>query len=117
MRQRIQVKCPLCGKTFDLEVDVTAYVTAEPAPPQPRARTALVLRGHEAKVDFVLRAMRALASKDPSGMVEVEEIAEIAEKVGLGRNDVEEILAEEKGAGRIYEPKPGFVSFTSPPRS
>lgn len=96
-----------------MEVDVTSYVTAEPAPPQPRIRTALVLRGHEAKVDFVIRAMRALASKDTSGMVEVEEIVEIAEKVGLSREDVEEILAGEKEAGRIYEPKPGFVSFTS----
>jgi DNA replicative helicase MCM subunit Mcm2 (Cdc46/Mcm family) len=115
LRQRIQVKCPLCGRTFDLEVDVTTYLTAEPAMPQPRSHTALILRGHEAKVDFVLRAMRALASKDPSGIVEVDEIVEIAEKVGLSRDDVEEILSAEKGAGRIYEPKQGFVSFTAPP--
>jgi DNA replicative helicase MCM subunit Mcm2 (Cdc46/Mcm family) len=115
LRQRVQVKCPLCGKTFDLEVDVTTYVTAEPSIPQPKVRTPLVLKGHEAKVDFIIRAMRALASKDPSGMVEVDEIVEIAEKVGLSRQDVEEILSAEKQAGRIYEPKQGFVSFTAPP--
>jgi len=115
LRRRVQVKCPLCGRNFDIELDMTTYITAEPAPPQPKPRTAFILRGHEAKVDFILRAMKALASKDPSGMVEVDEIMEIAEKVGLSREDVEGILAGEKEAGRIYEPKPGFVSFAAPP--
>ncbi|MEM2878149.1 MAG: hypothetical protein QXG10_01135 [Candidatus Hadarchaeales archaeon] len=114
MRQRLQVKCPLCGKTFDLEVDVTTYLTAEPAITQPKSRAAFILRGHEAKVDFVLRAMRALASKDPSGMVEVDEIVEIAEKVGLNREEVNEVISAEKEAGRMYEPRPGLVAFTAP---
>ncbi len=114
MRQRIEVKCPMCGKPFNLELEISSYVTAETAVPQPRKRAALVLRGHEAKVDFVLRAMRALASKEPSGVVEVDEIVDLAEKIELTRDEVNEILAAEKGAGHIYEPKPGVVCFTAP---
>ncbi|MDI6642593.1 MAG: hypothetical protein QMD95_00840 [Candidatus Hodarchaeaceae archaeon] len=115
MRQRVEVKCPICGKPFSLELEISSYVTAEAAAPQPKKRTALVLRGHEAKVDFVLRAMRALASKEPSGVVEVDEIVDLAEKVGLTRVEVDEIVAMEKDAGHIYEPKPGTVCFTVPP--
>lgn len=115
MRQRIQVKCPICGKPFDLDLDINTYVTAEAAPSQPKKRVSLILRGNEARVDFVLRAMRALASKEPSGMVEVEEIIDLAEKVGLERNEVNEILASEKRAGHIYEPKQGMFCFTIPP--
>lgn len=115
MRQRVEVKCPMCGKSFTLELEIGTYVTAESAAPQPKKRMSLVLRSHEAKVDFVLRAMRALASKEPSGMVEVDEIVDLAEKVGLTREEVNEVLATEKGAGHIYEPKPGTVCFTIPP--
>ncbi len=115
LRQRIQVKCPICGKPFDLDLDISTYVTAEAAPPQPKKRVSLILRGNEAKVDFVLRAMRALASKEPSGMVEIEEIVDLAEKVGLERNEVNEVLAVEKRAGHIYEPKQGMFCFTIPP--
>ena len=118
MRQRVEVTCPMCGKPFSLELDISTYVTAEAAAPQPKKRVALVLRSHEAKVDFVLRAMRALASKEPSGMIEVDEIVDLAEKVGLTREELDGILAAEKGAGHIYEPKPGMVCFTiSPERS
>lgn len=115
MRQRIQVKCPICGKPFDLDLDISTYVTAEAAPPQPKKRVSLILRGNEARVDFVLRAMRALASKEPSGMVEIEEVIDLAEKVGLERSEVNEILAAEKRAGHIYEPKQGMLCFTIPP--
>lgn len=115
MRQQIEVKCPICGKPFNLELEVSSYVTAEAAAPQPKKRAALVLRGHEAKVDFVLRAIRALASKEPSGIVEVDEIVDLAEKIGLTRDEVNEVLTMEKGAGHIYEPKPGTVCFTAPP--
>ncbi len=116
MRHRLQVTCPICGKPFTLEVDVGTYVTAETAPaPSKRGATALVLRGHDAKVDFVRRAMTALASKDSSGMMEVNEIIELAEKVGLAREEVNEILATEKSAGHVYEHKPGVLSFTEPP--
>lgn len=59
--------------------------------------------------------MEALASKEPSGMVEVSEIVELAEKVGPAREEVDEVLSAEKSAGHIYEPKPGFVCFTVPP--
>lgn len=114
MRQRVEVKCPICGKTFNLELEISTYVTAEAAAPQPK-REALILRSHEAKVDFVLRAVRALASKEPSGIVEVDEIVELAEKVGLTRSEVDEILSAEKTAGHVYEPKPGAVCFTIPP--
>lgn len=113
--QRVQVKCPICGKPFDLDLDISTYVTAEAAPPQPKKRLSLILRGNEAKVDFVLRAMRALASKEPSGMIEVEEIVDLAEKVGLEREEVNEVLAAEKRAGHIYEPKHGMICFTIPP--
>jgi len=115
LRQRIQVKCPICGKPFDLDLDISTYVTAEAAPPQPKKRVSLILRGNEARVDFVLRAMRALASKEPSGMVEIEEVIDLAEKVGLERSEVNEILAAEKRAGHIYEPKQGMLCFTIPP--
>ncbi|MEM4201961.1 MAG: hypothetical protein QW786_01985 [Candidatus Hadarchaeum sp.] len=115
MRQRVQVKCPICGKLFDLDLDVSTYVTVETAPAQPKKQVSLILRGNEAKVDFVLRAMLALASKEPSGMVEVEEIVDLAEKVGLEREEVNEIIAAEKRAGHIYEPKQGVVCFTIPP--
>ena len=114
MRQRVQVKCPICGKPFDLDLDISTYVTAEAAPPQPKKSVSLILRGNKAKVDFVLRAMLALASKEPSGMVEVEEIVDLAEKVGLERNEVNEVLATEKIAGHIYEPKQGMFCFTIP---
>ncbi|GAI55106.1 unnamed protein product, partial [marine sediment metagenome] len=80
------------------------------APPAKKRRAALVLRSQEVKVDFILRAMRALASKDPSGMIEVEEIVDIAGKVGLARDEVDGILTGEKEAGHIYEPKPGGVN-------
>ena len=115
MRQRVEVTCPICGKPFSVELEISTYVTAEAATPEPRKRVALILRSHEAKVDFVLRAMRALASKEPSGIVEVDEIVDLAEKVGLTRDEVGEVLAAEKGAGHIYEPKPGTVCFTIPP--
>jgi DNA replicative helicase MCM subunit Mcm2 (Cdc46/Mcm family) len=115
MRQRVEVKCPICGKPFSLELDISTYVTAEAAAPQPKKSESLILRSHEAKVDFVLRAMRALASKEPSGIVEVDEIVELAGKVGLMRDEVDEILSAEKTAGHIYEPKPGTVCFTIPP--
>lgn len=115
MRQRVEVKCPICGKSFMLELEVSTYITAEAAVPQPKKHEALVLRSHETKVDFVLRAMRALASKDPSGTVEVDEIVELAEKVGLTRDEVGGVLSAEKSAGHIYEPKPGIVCFTIPP--
>ncbi len=115
MRQRIEVKCPICGKHFDLELEISSYVTAEAATPQLKKRAALLLRGHEAKVDFVLRAMRALASKEPSGAIEVEEIVDLAEKVGLTKDEVNGVLAMEKDAGHIYESKPGVVCFTAPP--
>ncbi|MEW6222705.1 MAG: hypothetical protein AB1476_05305 [Candidatus Hadarchaeota archaeon] len=114
MRHRIEVNCPMCGKPFTLELEVGTYVTAEAAGPF-RKGTPVVLRSHDAKVDFVRRSMRVLASKDPAGIVEVEEIIELAEKVGLGKEEVNEILAAEKSAGHIYEPKPGVVSFTAPP--
>lgn len=114
MRQRVEVKCPICGKSFNLELEISTYVTAEAAAPQSKKREALVLRSHDAKVDFVLRAMRALASKDPSGIVEVDEIVELAEKVGLTRDEVGEVLSAEKSAGHIYEPKPSTVCFTIP---
>lgn len=115
MRHRVQVTCPLCGKTFTLEVDVGTYVSVESASPAKKREIPLILRGHEAKVDFIRRAMRALASRDPAGVVEVSEILEIAERVGLSREEVQEILKSEKEAGNIYEPKPGILSFTSPP--
>lgn len=116
MRQRIEVTCPICGKPFNVELEISTYVTAEAAAlPAKKHGVALVLRSQEAKVDFILRAMRALASKDPSGMVEVEEIVDIAGKVGLAREEIDEILAGEKEAGHIYEPKPGVVFFTIPP--
>ncbi|MDH5442821.1 MAG: hypothetical protein ACETWO_04060 [Candidatus Hadarchaeaceae archaeon] len=116
MRQRIEVTCPICGKPFSVELEISTYVTAEAAaPPEKKSRVALVLRGQEVKVDFILRAMRALASKEPSGMIEVEEIVDIAGKVGLAREEVDEILTGEKNAGHIYEPKPGVVCFTIPP--
>ncbi len=116
MRQRIEVTCPICGKSFNVELEISTYVTAEAAaPPAKKRGVALVLRSQEAKVDFILRAMRALASKDPSGMIEVEEIVDIAGKVGLAREEVDGILVGEKEAGHIYEPKPGVVSFTIPP--
>lgn len=98
-----------------MDLDISTYVTAEAVPAQSRKPISLILRGNEAKVDFVLRAMRALASKEPSGMVEVEEIVDLAEKVGLEREEVDEVLAAEKRAGHIYEPKPGVVCFTIPP--
>jgi DNA replicative helicase MCM subunit Mcm2 (Cdc46/Mcm family) len=74
-----------------------------------------ILSSHEAKVDFVLRAMRALASREPSGMVEIEDIADIAEKVGLTKEAIQGIINSEKEAGRIYESKPGIVCFAAPP--
>ncbi len=98
-----------------MDIDVSAYVTVESTTPMQKKRVSLILRGQEAKVDFLLRAMRALASKEPSGMVEVEEIVDIAEKVGLERDEVNEVLAAEKTAGHIYEPKQGVVCFTIPP--
>lgn len=116
MRQRIEVTCPICGKPFTVELEISTYVTAEAAvPPAKKRGAALVLRSHEAKVDFVLRAMRALASKEPSGMIEIEEIVDLAGKVGLTREEVDGVLAKEKEAGHIYEPKPGVVCFTIPP--
>lgn len=115
MRQRIEVTCPICGKPFSVELEISTYVTAEAAPPTKKREVALVLRSQEAKVDFVLRAMRALASKEPSGMIEVDEIVNLAEKVGLTREEVGGVLAREKEAGHIYEPKPGVVCFTIPP--
>jgi DNA replicative helicase MCM subunit Mcm2 (Cdc46/Mcm family) len=105
----------MCGKAFNLELDVGTYVTAESAAPSARGDAQVVLRGHDAKVDFVRRAMRALASKDASGTVEISEIVELAEKVGLARDEVDDILNSEKSAGHVYEPKPGVLSFTAPP--
>jgi len=105
----------MCGKPISLELEISSYVTAESAAPQPKKRAAVVLRGHEDKVDFVLRAMRALASKEPSGVVDVDEIVDLAEKIGLTRDEVNEVLKMEKDAGHIYEPKPGAVCFTAPP--
>ncbi len=105
----------MCGKQYDLDIDISTYVTAEGTPPQQRKRTSLILRGNEAKVDFVLRAMRALASKDPRGMVDVEEIVDLAEKVGLERGEVDEVIAAEKKSGHIYEPKSGVIGFGIPP--
>ena len=116
MRQRIEVTCPICGKSFNVELDVSTYIAVEAALPAAAKRDiATILRSQEAKVDFVLRAMRALASKEPSGMVEVEDIIDLAEKVGLASEAVKEIITAEKDAGRIYEPKPGIVCFTAPP--
>lgn len=116
MRHRVEVICPICGKPFNVELEISTYVTAETSmPPMKKHGVALVLRSQEAKVDFVLRAMRALASKDPSGMIEVDEIVDLAGKVGLTREEADGILAGEKEAGRIYEPKPGVVCFTIPP--
>jgi len=116
VRQRIEVTCPICGKSFNVELDVSTYVTVEAALPAAAKRDiATILRSQEAKVDFVLRAMRALASKEPSGMIEIEDISDIAEKVGLSKEAVQEILKSEKEAGRIYEPKPGIVCFATPP--
>lgn len=116
MRQRIEVICPICGKPFAVELEVSTYITAETATPATGKRDiATILRSRETKVDFVLRAMRALASKEPSGMVEIEDIVDLAEKVGLTRETVNDVLKEEKDAGRIYEPKPGMICFTVPP--
>lgn len=116
MRQRIEIVCPICGKSFIVDLEISTYVTAETTIPSTAKRDiSTVLRGREAKVDFVLRAMRALASKEPSGMVEVGDIVDIAEKVGLTRDVVNEILEAEKNAGRIYEAKPGLICFTVPP--
>ncbi len=116
MRHRIEVTCPICGKPFTVELEISTYVTAEAAaPPTKKRGVALVLRSQEAKVDFVLRAMRALASKEPSGMIEVEEIVDLAGKVGLSHEEVDGVLAGEKEAGHIYEPKPGVICFTIPP--
>lgn len=114
MRQRVQVICPLCGKQFNLELDVETFVTAEPAPLKRESRPP-VLKGHEAKVDFLRRAMQALAAKDPAGQIELEELLELAGKVGLTKEEANEILTEEKTAGRIYESKPGIFSFTVRP--
>jgi len=116
LRQRIEVICPICGKPFRVELEVSTYVTAETAVSAAgKHDLSTILHGQQAKVDFVLRAMRALASKEPSGMIEVDEIIDIAGKVGLGKESVQEILVGEKNAGRIYEPKPGVVCFTLPP--
>jgi DNA replicative helicase MCM subunit Mcm2 (Cdc46/Mcm family) len=111
----VEVTCPICGKPFSVDLEVSTYVTAEAASLQQKKNVSLILRSHEVKVDFVLRAMRALASKDPSGMVEVEEIVDLAQKVGLERQEVDEVLQAEKRAGRIYETKPGIIGFTIPP--
>lgn len=110
MRHRIQVTCPMCGKEFAVELEVGTYVTVESSTPA-KHRTALILRGREAKLDFVLRAMKALASKDPGGSVEKSEIIELAQKVGLSQEEVDQILKEEISAGRIYEAKPGVLRF------
>jgi len=76
-----------------VQLDVRTYVTAEIANTITERRDiAAILRTHEAKVDFRLRAMRALATKEASGMIEVEDITDIAEKVGLSREAVEEVL-------------------------
>jgi len=115
LRHRVEVTCPNCGKPFSVDLEVGTYVTVEASAPQPKKRVSLVLRGHEARVDFVLRAMRALASKDSTGMIELEEIVGLAEKVGMERHEVDEVLAAEKRAGRIYEPKSGVIRFTIPP--
>ena len=115
MRHRVEVTCPICGKPFSVDLEISTYVTAEASAPQQKKRVSLVLRGHEARVDFVLRAMRALASKDPTGTIELEEIVDLAEKVGMERHEVDEVLASEKRAGRIYEPKPSIICFTIPP--
>lgn len=115
MKHRVQVTCPICGRPFTLEIDVGTYVSIESASPAKRREIPIMLQSREAKVDFIIKAMRALASKDPAGRVEISEIFEIAEKVGLEREEVEKILKSEKDAGNIYEPKPGFLSFTAPP--
>lgn len=116
MRQRVEVTCPICGRSFSVDLEVSTYVTAEATTPTTGKRDiSTILRSHETKVDFVLRAMRALASREPSGMVEIEDIADIAEKVGLAKEAVQEIIKGEKEAGRIYEPKPGIVCFAAPP--
>ena len=116
MRQRVEVTCPICGRSFSVDLDVSTYVTAEATMPTTGKRDiSTILRSHEAKVDFVLRAMRALASREPSGMVEIEDIADIAEKVGLTKEAIQGIINSEKEAGRIYEPKPGIVCFAAPP--
>jgi len=115
MRHRIQVTCPLCGKEFSLEIEVGTYVTAESTAPSRRRGAPLVLRGREAKTDFIFKAMRAQASKDPSGSVERSEILELAEKVGLSAEEVDTILKEEVVAGHIYEAKPGIFRFTASP--
>jgi DNA replicative helicase MCM subunit Mcm2 (Cdc46/Mcm family) len=115
LRQRIEVTCPICGKPFNVELEVSTYVTAESAVSTVgKQNLSTILQGQQAKVDFVLRAMKALASKEPSGMVEVSDVIDIAEKVGLSKEPVQEILNGEKNAGRIYEPKPGVVCFTLP---
>ncbi|MEM3401949.1 MAG: hypothetical protein QW179_00340 [Candidatus Hadarchaeales archaeon] len=114
MRQRVQAVCPFCGKMFGLELEVETYVSVEPTPSR-RESPPPMLRGHEAKIDFVRRAMRALAAKDPAGQVELDEIVELAVKVGLTKDEVNQILEEEKIAGRIYEPKPKIFSFTTRP--
>jgi DNA replicative helicase MCM subunit Mcm2 (Cdc46/Mcm family) len=106
----------MCGKPFNVELEVSTYVTAETAVSTVgKHNLSTILQGQQAKVDFVLRAMKALASKEPSGMVEVSDVIDIAEKVGLSKESVQEILNGEKNAGRIYEPKPGVVCFTLPP--
>ena len=115
MHQHIEVTCPICGKPFSVELEISTYVTAEAAPSTKKRGIALVLRSQEAKIDFVLRAMRALASKEPSGMIEVEEIVDLAGKVGLTREEIDGVLAGEKEAGHIYEAKPGVICFTVPP--
>jgi DNA replicative helicase MCM subunit Mcm2 (Cdc46/Mcm family) len=115
VHQRIEVICPLCGKSFQLELDISTYVKAETAPKVEKHDISAVLRSHEEKVDFILRAMRALASKEPSGMVEKEDIVDLGQKVGLTREMTEEILTSEKESGNIYEPKPGVFCFAVPP--
>ncbi|MFN4133149.1 MAG: hypothetical protein ACK4GQ_02130 [Candidatus Hadarchaeales archaeon] len=114
MRQRVQAVCPFCGKMFNLELEVETYVSVESTPSK-RESLPPPLRGHEAKVDFVRRATVALAAKDPAGQVEFDEIVELAGKVGLTKEEVNQILEEEKTAGRIYEPKPRIFSFTARP--
>jgi DNA replicative helicase MCM subunit Mcm2 (Cdc46/Mcm family) len=115
MRQRVEVTCPICGRSFSIDLEVSTYVTAETTLPTTKRDISIILRSHEAKVDFVLRAMKALASREPSGMVEIEDIIDIAEKVGLTKEAVQEIINGEKEAGRVYEPKPGIVCFAAPP--
>ena len=49
MRQRVEVTCPICGKPFTVELEVSTYVTAEVStPPEKKGGISLVLRGHEA---------------------------------------------------------------------